>query len=463
MGVFNDISGQKAIEQKLQKAYDEAQSANKAKSDFLATMSHEIRTPMNAIIGLTHLALESTDNEQRQEYLEKVQRSSTALLDLMNSILDFSKVEADKIEVIDEPFTLTKTIDKLAPVFQVKAQQKQLQLLFDIRCHTNLQCRGDSEKIYQVLLNLLSNAIKFTASGHVILTVEKRENQLAFSVSDTGMGISEQVKSKLFKAFVQADASISREYGGTGLGLAICKRLVELMGGDLTLESEVDKGSCFSFALPVCSDEGPDTGPQLPVSVPDNVLCIQTHQSVSQGCDILAATLNRHNIRCQIIDQVEGLLPSKASQTIAFLPDDEQSWNSFIKHMQFGEYQSLNLTTLISPLNKQDVQKRMGSALVQNINIIELPFTDTELISTLSPAQLSLSKRTLEGLESRKWRTRRLLNKHVLVVDDDAISVEISQQILSDLGINVAVASSGEQALASVSYTHLTLPTIVCV
>jgi len=241
VGVFNDISGQKAIEQKLQKAYDEAQSANKAKSDFLATMSHEIRTPMNAIIGLTHLALESTDNEQRQQYLEKVQRSSTALLDLMNSILDFSKVEADKIEIVDEPFTLTKTIDKLAQVFQVKAQQKQLQLLFDIRCHTNLQCRGDSEKIYQVLLNLLSNAIKFTASGHVILTVEKRENQLAFSVSDTGMGISEHVKSKLFKAFVQADASISREYGGTGLGLAICKRLVELMGGDLTLESEIDK------------------------------------------------------------------------------------------------------------------------------------------------------------------------------------------------------------------------------
>ena len=448
VGVFNDISGQKAIEQKLQKAYDEAQSANKAKSDFLATMSHEIRTPMNAIIGLTHLALESNNNEQRQQYLEKVQRSSTALLDLMNSILDFSKVEADKIEIVDEPFSLTKIIDKLAQVFQVKAQQKQLQLLFDIRCDTNLQCRGDSEKIYQVLLNLLSNAIKFTANGHVILTVEKRENQLVFSVSDTGMGISEQVKSKLFKAFVQADASISREYGGTGLGLAICKRLVELMGGDLTLESEVDKGSCFSFALPVCSDEGPGTGPQLPVSVPDNVLCIQTHESVSQGCEILAATLNRHNIHCQIIDQVEGLLPSKASQTIAFLPDDEQSWNSFIKHMQFGEYQSLNLTTLISPLNKQDVQKRMGSALVQNINIIELPFTDTELISTLSPAQLSLSKRTLEGLESRKWRTRRLLNKHVLVVDDDAISVEISQQILSDLGINVAVASSGEQALA---------------
>ena len=118
VGVFNDISGQKAIEQKLQKAYDEAQSANKAKSDFLATMSHEIRTPMNAIIGLTHLALESNNNEQRQQYLEKVQRSSTALLDLMNSILDFSKVEADKIEIVDEPFSLTKIIDKLLKSFK---------------------------------------------------------------------------------------------------------------------------------------------------------------------------------------------------------------------------------------------------------------------------------------------------------------------------------------------------------
>lgn len=448
VGVFNDISGQKAVEQKLHKAYDEAQSANKAKSDFLATMSHEIRTPMNAIIGLTHLALESKDNEQRQQYLEKVQRSSTALLDLINSILDFSKVEANKIDIVDEPFTLTKTIDKLAQVFQVKAQQKQLQLLFDIRCNTNTECHGDSEKIYQVLLNLLSNAIKFTATGHVILLIEKHNNQLMFSVSDTGMGISDEVKSKLFKAFVQADASISREYGGTGLGLAICKRLVELMGGELTLESKVGEGSCFSFSLPVCADEEQGTAPALTVSVPDKVLCIQTHESVSEGCGILAATLSRHNIHCQIVDQAEGLLPTKAAQTIVFLPHDEQSWKSFIKHLQFGEYKALNFNILISPFNKQDVQKRLGSSLPSNTSIIELPFTDTELISALSPHQLLLRKRTTEGLESKKWRTRRLLNKQVLVVDDDPISLEISQQIVSDLGMNVVTASSGEQALA---------------
>ena len=150
----------------------------------------------------------------------------------------------------------------------------------------------------------------------------------------------------------------------------------------------------------------------------------------------------------------DGLLPTKAAQTIVFLPHDEQSWNSFIKHLQFGEYKALNFNILISPFNKQDVQKRMGSSLPSNTSIIELPFTDTELISALSPHQLLLRKRTTEGLESKKWRTRRLLNKQVLVVDDDPISVEISQQILSDLGMNVVTASSGEQALSLCEVTR---------
>jgi FOG: CheY-like receiver len=180
----------------------------------------------------------------------------------------------------------------------------------------------------------------------------------------------------------------------------------------------------------------------------------QTHESVREGCEILAATWSRHNIHCQIVDQADGLLPTKAAQTIVFLPHDEQSWNSFIKHLQFGEYKALNFNILISPFNKQDVQKRMGSSLPSNTSIIELPFTDTELISALSPHQLLLRKRTTEGLESKKWRTRRLLNKQVLVVDDDPISVEISQQILSDLGMNVVTASSGEQALSLCEVTR---------
>jgi len=448
VGVFNDISSQKAIEHKLQKAYDEAQSANKAKTDFLATMSHEIRTPMNAIIGLTHLALETQDNDQRQQYLEKVQKSSNALLELMNSILDFSKVEANKIDILDEPFTLTKTIDKLAQVFQVKAQQKQLQLLFDIRCSTKIRCSGDSEKIYQVLLNLLSNAIKFTETGHVLLKIDKRGNELGFSVSDTGMGISDTGKTKLFNAFEQADASISRKFGGTGLGLAICKRLVELMGGELTIESKVNEGTNFAFSLPICIEDTEPSDSLLPVSIPSEVLCIQTHKSVEQGCQILCQTLQRFNIHCLIADPNENLLPKQADFSIVFLPVDESSWKSFLRHVQFGEYHELNCNVLISPFSKEEVQKRIGTSLSKNIRIIELPFTEGELISALSPLHASTNKKTSEGLESKKWRTKRLLNKRVLVVDDDLISVEISQQILKDLGVNVVSAMTGEQALA---------------
>ncbi|MHC6647944.1 PAS domain S-box protein [Alteromonas sp. HB246098] len=448
VGVFNDISGQKAIEQKLQKAYDEAQSANKAKTDFLATMSHEIRTPMNAIIGLTHLALETNDNEQRQQYLEKVQRSSNALLELMNSILDFSKVEANKIDILDEPFTLTKMIEKLAQVFQVKAQQKHLQLLFDIRCNTNTPCKGDSEKIYQVLINLLSNAIKFTEEGYVLLKVDKRDNHLFFSVSDTGMGISDAGKAKLFNAFEQADASISRKFGGTGLGLAICKRLVEFMGGELTLESQINEGSCFAFSLPVCLDDETPTKALLPVSVPSEVLCIQTHESVEQGCHILCQTLERLNINCQIVDQAEGLFSQQTPFSIAYLPIDESSWKRFANHMQFGEYRDLNVNVLITPFCREDVRKRFGKIFPSDVRIIELPFTESEIISALSPLQVSTNQEATEGLESKKWRTNRLAGKRVLVVDDDLISVEISQQILADLGVKVLTATTGEHALA---------------
>lgn len=446
VGVFNDISSQKAIEHKLQKAYDNAQSANKAKSDFLATMSHEIRTPMNAIIGLTHLALETQDNDQRLQYLEKVQRSAHALLELMNSILDFSKVEADKVDIVNEPFTLTKTIDKLAQVFQVKAQQKGLQLLFDIRYNTNSPCRGDSEKIYQVLLNLLSNAIKFTDNGYVLLKVNKREDRLFFSVSDTGMGITDVGKSKLFNAFVQADASISRKFGGTGLGLAICKRLVELMGGELTLKSKINEGSCFAFSLPVCVDDAA-VKPFIPESLPSKVICIQTHESVARGCQILAQTLKRLNINCEIVDEREAHLASSGQQAIAFLSDRDADWKTFSNQLQNNHDAQLNCNILVSPLSKANVQKHLGKKRYNEFRVVELPFSDKELLSALSPLQLPSRETENDKLESKKWRIKRLSNKRILVVDDDLISVEISQQILVDLGMKVVTATTGEHAL----------------
>lgn len=446
--VLELVNEQKRLENKLQSAYKQAKNANKAKSAFLATISHEIRTPMNAIIGLTHLALKSDDSDMKHTYLEKVQASSTSLLELINGILDFSKVEANKIEVSNEPFTLARVIEKLSHIFQIKAREKHLQLLFDIQCNPNIQCSGDSEKVHQVLVNLLGNAIKFTESGYVLLRITKAQNNLSFYVCDSGIGISPDSKEKLFNPFVQADATISRRYGGTGLGLTIGKRLVEMMGGELILESEVGKGSTFSFTLTLCDDSDDESqSAPLPISISENVFCITAGKEVELGVSVLHDAFKRLGVSCTMLEMECDQFPSFASQSLAFLPEDEKYWKRFLNLLRFGDFEHLNLSTIISPLSKLDVKKRMGKLFKERYNIIELPFTDSELISSISPVNESRIITNEFGLESKYWRRKRLGGKRVLVVDDDLISLEISHQILSDHDIDVTTVTNGEQAL----------------
>lgn len=448
VGVFNDISDRKATEQKLKRAYEEAQEANKAKSEFLATMSHEIRTPMNAIIGLTHLAINDDDQEQKQVYLKKVQSSASSLLELINGILDLSKIEANKLESANEQFALAKIIEKLAHVFQVKAREKHLQLLFDVQCNINIQCTGDANKIYQVLINLLGNAIKFTDTGYVMLSIIRHKGDITFTVKDTGIGINKTSKTRLFNAFVQADATISRKYGGTGLGLAICKRLVELMGGKLTLESEPEKGSTFSFTLTLCaSGEKAPKSPPLPKSISSNVLCLKSSDEVNVACEVLKNTYQRLNVNCQVADMEDENLPESAEQSVAFLDEKNNAWRRFLSLLRFGNFEHLNVTTIISPLSKADVRKRMGNLYSDNINVLELPFSDSELISSLSSIIDSRKKLNEQGLESKLWRCRRLSGKRVLLADSDLIEIEITQQILVDHGIDVTTVKTGEQAI----------------
>ena len=449
VGVFSDISDQKATKQKLEKAYKEAQSANKAKSNFLATISHEIRTPMNAIIGLTHLAIEATDSDQKQDYLKKVKDSATSLLELINSILDFSKVEANKVQINNEPYMLARPIEKLAQVFQLKAREKQLQLLFDIQFDININCLGDSEKLYQVLMNLVGNAIKFTEKGYVLVQIKREDNRVYFAVSDTGMGISEKGKAVLFDAFVQADASISRKYGGTGLGLTISKHLVELMGGKLEFESEVNVGSTFSFSLPF-SNEGccttiPSQRAHLAVN---NVTCLMAGMTVDKAGAILQRTYKRLGVSCNLVNMDEDTLPEDAQHSIIMLSCEEKPWTRFLNLLKFGEFKKLGLSTLISPLSKADVIKRMGALYFNDLDIIELPFTDEELKATLSESKQTVALTAEYGLEGKKLRKKRLTGKHVLVVEDDIISFEITQQMLSSFDISVSHASNGEQALS---------------
>ncbi len=313
-GVFaaaRDVTERKRVEAELRAAKAVAESASQTKSDFLASMSHEIRTPLNAIIGIADLLAKTPLAPEQDKYVQIFRRAGDNLLNLINDILDLSKVEASQLELERTEFSLNDLLEKVTEMVVDRAHEKRLALVCEIAPNVPTDLVGDPTRLRQVLLNLLSNAIKFTESGEVSLRVAPDADSsvptaLRFTVSDTGIGIPGEKLGQVFERFTQADSSTTRRFGGSGLGLTISKRLVELMGGRIWVESRVGVGSVFAFAVPFeiwATANRPTaapvgTGPEAPLPA----LCILLAEDSPDNCAITMAYLKDTPYRVEIAE-----------------------------------------------------------------------------------------------------------------------------------------------------------------
>ncbi len=450
--VSRDISHHKAAEEALKKARDLAESTNRAKSEFLANMSHEIRTPLNAVIGMTSLLLETDLSLEQQDYIETIRTSSDALLSVVNDILDFSKIEAGKMALEKHPFDLRECIESALDLVARQAHEKNIELTYIISESVPATVVGDITRIHQVLANLLSNAVKFTPEGDVSVQVTSHPqpndtHEITFSVRDTGIGIAQERLPYIFDAFSQADASTTRKFGGTGLGLTICKRLVEMMGGKIWVESVPNKGSTFSFSL------------RMQEGISEKAHKIGT-QPLLKGKQLLILDTNA-NTRDLIARQAEawGMLPLTASQP--------QEALDLIQKQERIDVVLVDSDFAVDAAgsNGQELATFLQSALLREVSIVFLtrvgirnkPFVSNHPIAHLPKPVKSLQ--LYNALVSAIDRSRRPVTRpiqevfdpemgsrhplRILVAEDHLINQKVITGILNKLGYRADVAANG--------------------